>query len=259
MRRSDTSKYSTDLTTMPPLINASNKNPEWANLIVGVDLYDGYGIREDNAVRHNSPTPALSSTLAMTSPITAQPSTWTVSESTLPTLSTLPALPALPTLPYPPAAPMQRGSGSRSSQDTVSTDGKAQELSKNLIGQCVTSSQKLEDPQKVPGLYFIFQDLSVRTEGWFRLKCELFALGSLDFDKRQSEVDVTNGLLLEGPCLAMIFSAPFKVFSAKKFPGVVETTQVSQIFADQGIKIPIRKPDNKKKKENGTKGDNGND
>jgi hypothetical protein len=228
-----------------PLTNPSNKNPEWAKLIVGVDLYDGYGVREDNAVRHNSPTPGMSSTLAMTSPITTQPLTWPVHESTL---STLPALPALP---YPPVSLLQRGP--RSSQDSLSIDGKGQELSKNLIGQCVTSSQKLDDEHSTPGLYFIFQDLSVRTEGWFRLKCELFALGSLDLDKRQSEVDMSNGLLLEAPCLAVNFSWPFKVFSAKKFPGVVETTFVSQNFANQGIKIPIRKPDNKKEKERGTK------
>jgi hypothetical protein len=31
------------------------------------------------------------------------------------------------------------------------------------------------------------------------------------------------------------------VYSAKKFPGVVESTQLSKCFATQGIKIPIRK------------------
>jgi hypothetical protein len=33
----------------------------------------------------------------------------------------------------------------------------------------------------------------------------------------------------------------FQVFSAKKFPGVIESTALSKIFATQGIKIPIRK------------------
>lgn len=150
---------------------------------------------------------------------------------------------------------MQRGP--RPSQDGVLAEGK--DLSKNLIGQCVTSSQKLEVPGKGTALYFIFQDLSVRTEGWFRLKCELFALGKIEFDETQPEVDMANGLLLEGPCLAIDFTNPFKVFSAKKFPGVVETTDVSQHFADQGIKIPIRKPDSKKKKENGTRAEDSED
>lgn len=41
--------------------------------------------------------------------------------------------------------------------------------------------------------------------------------------------------------LATAFSKPFQVFSAKKFPGVIESTPLSKKFASQGIKIPIRK------------------
>jgi Velvet factor len=33
----------------------------------------------------------------------------------------------------------------------------------------------------------------------------------------------------------------FQVYSAKKFPGVIESTPLSKAFASQGIKIPIRK------------------
>ena len=43
------------------------------------------------------------------------------------------------------------------------------------------------------------------------------------------------------PVLASCFSDPFTVFSAKKFPGVCESTELSKCFAGQGIKIPIRK------------------
>ena len=43
------------------------------------------------------------------------------------------------------------------------------------------------------------------------------------------------------PILASIFSQPFQVYSAKKFPGVIESTPLSKKFATQGIKIPIRK------------------
>lgn len=43
------------------------------------------------------------------------------------------------------------------------------------------------------------------------------------------------------PCLAYTFSDIFQVYSAKKFPGVIESTQLSKTFASQGIKIPIRK------------------
>jgi len=45
----------------------------------------------------------------------------------------------------------------------------------------------------------------------------------------------------KSPVLAWAFSQPFQVFSAKKFPGVIESTPLSKCFAGQGIKIPIRK------------------
>ena len=43
------------------------------------------------------------------------------------------------------------------------------------------------------------------------------------------------------PVLASCYSDVFHVFSAKKFPGVIESTELSKCFAMQGIKIPIRK------------------
>lgn len=43
------------------------------------------------------------------------------------------------------------------------------------------------------------------------------------------------------PVLASVYSEPFQVYSAKKFPGVIESTPLSKTFASQGIKIPIRK------------------
>lgn len=52
----------------------------------------------------------------------------------------------------------------------------------------------------------------------------------------------------KAPVLASVFSAPFQVFSAKKFPGVIESTALSKCFAGQGIKIPIRKEGSKEGK-----------
>lgn len=45
----------------------------------------------------------------------------------------------------------------------------------------------------------------------------------------------------KAPVLAWVFSDTFQVYSAKKFPGVIESTPLSKTFATQGIKIPIRK------------------
>ncbi|KAJ9602440.1 hypothetical protein H2200_012982 [Cladophialophora chaetospira] len=123
------------------------------------------------------------------------------------------------------------------------------EPTRNLIGSMHSSLQKLEGLDGKIGLFFIFQDMSVRTEGWFRLKCSLFALGKLGLDGEEqgAEQGPVAGLLLECPRLASTFTKPFKVFSAKKFPGVGKTTAWSEKFANQGIKIPIRKNDAKGK------------
>lgn len=45
----------------------------------------------------------------------------------------------------------------------------------------------------------------------------------------------------KSPILASVFSDVFTVYSAKKFPGVCDSTELSKCFATQGIKIPIRK------------------
>lgn len=45
----------------------------------------------------------------------------------------------------------------------------------------------------------------------------------------------------KAPVLATTYSEVFQVYSAKKFPGVIESTPLSKAFASQGIKIPIRK------------------
>jgi hypothetical protein len=56
-----------------------------------------------------------------------------------------------------------------------------------------------------------------------------------------SSVAMTGVNTGKAPVLAACFSEVFTVYSAKRFPGVVESTNLSKCFATQGIKIPIRK------------------
>jgi hypothetical protein len=62
-------------------------------------------------------------------------------------------------------------------------------------------------------------------------------------DSTGSAMAIQSGLVNTGkaPVLAACLSETFSVYSAKKFPGVVESTHLSKCFATQGIKIPIRK------------------
>lgn len=110
---------------------------------------------------------------------------------------------------------------------------------RNLIGSLVSSAAKLFDTEDQLGIYFVFQDLSIRTEGTFRLGFSLVDVGSpylQGINEAPSRV------------LAQTFSDPFTVFSAKKFPGMIESTPLSRAFARQGVKIPIRKDAAKGKK-----------
>lgn len=134
----------------------------------------------------------------------------------------------------------------RSSQDLTqrNSDMAGQHIAKNLIGSASSSAFRLEFPEKSKnwGLWFVLQDLSVRTEGTFRLKMNLYNLSAINLtDAENKGPGQSPDLLVEAPCLASVFSKPFKVWSAKKFPGVIESTPLSKCFAAQGIKIPIRK------------------
>ncbi|KAF1942675.1 hypothetical protein EJ02DRAFT_159428 [Clathrospora elynae] len=105
---------------------------------------------------------------------------------------------------------------------------------RNLIGMNSVNATRLHDPDGKTGFWFVLQDLSVRTEGKFRLKLSMFDIGM----GHGTNATVTNG---KAPMLAWSFSEAFTVYSAKKFPGVIESTPLSKCFAGQGIKIPIRK------------------
>ncbi|KAI9700559.1 MAG: hypothetical protein M1820_006713 [Bogoriella megaspora] len=105
-------------------------------------------------------------------------------------------------------------------------------FTRNLIGSLNVNAFRLSDTEGKVGFWFVLQDLSVRTEGTFRLRMSFFNVGSANGHT------INKG---QCPVLASCFSEAFQVFSAKKFPGVIESTPLSKCFASQGIKIPIRK------------------
>ncbi|KAK2058689.1 hypothetical protein LY76DRAFT_513663 [Colletotrichum caudatum] len=111
-------------------------------------------------------------------------------------------------------------------------------FTRNLIGSTASSAFKLNDVDDHIGIWFIMQDLSVRTEGHFRLR---FSFVNVARPPDQPSVDGSLVNHISAPILASTFSDVFQVFSAKKFPGVCESTPLSKCFATQGIKIPIRK------------------
>ncbi|PHH91132.1 hypothetical protein CDD83_1561 [Cordyceps sp. RAO-2017] len=117
-------------------------------------------------------------------------------------------------------------------------------FTRNLIGSLAASAFRLSDTSDHIGIWFVLQDLSVRTEGAFRLRFSFVNVGARGGARRDGNAPRVN--TGRAPILASCFSDVFNVYSAKKFPGVCESTPLSKTFATQGIKIPIRKDANVK-------------
>ena len=74
----------------------------------------------------------------------------------------------------------------------------------------------------------------------YSLKFSFVSVGAAE-DARHQERKDPKVNAKRAPILATVFTEVFTVYSAKKFPGVCESTPLSKTFATQGIKIPIRK------------------
>ena len=121
-----------------------------------------------------------------------------------------------------------------------------------LTGMPVAGMAYLDRPS--PAGYFIFPDLSVRHEGKYRLSFNLFEelkeAKDADSETATSNLDHPNNKLLRSSPMAPqahvhfrleVKSEPFVVFSAKKFPGLTESTQLSRVVAEQGCRVRIRR------------------
>ncbi|KAF9021507.1 hypothetical protein BDZ89DRAFT_1163712 [Hymenopellis radicata] len=107
---------------------------------------------------------------------------------------------------------------------------------RTLVGPLSANATVLQDEHRKPGIFFLFQDLSVRTEGTFRLRMRLMNVGghpAPDFGAIRVNTEAS-------PVLAQTFTEPFTVYSAKRFPGVPDTTALSIAFGNQGQKLPLR-------------------
>ncbi|KAJ2598232.1 hypothetical protein GGF39_002736, partial [Coemansia sp. RSA 1721] len=102
---------------------------------------------------------------------------------------------------------------------------------RNLIGASVTTGAKLQNIDGSLGIFFVFPDLSIRKDGEYRFRFSFFDLKSSTGDLLRTSASIN----------ARTFSDPFRVYSAKQFPGMIESTALSKHFAKQGVKIPVRK------------------
>ncbi|KAF2645666.1 hypothetical protein P280DRAFT_465454 [Massarina eburnea CBS 473.64] len=215
--------------------------------VLTVDLWDMEAQREVNLVRHSSgaPTVSISSSSTTSFPPPPERPMYIVPMAQDPYGRALPySAPHYPSGQYaahagaPPTYPYGAPSGYAAAPVPMMavappTNSGAGMFTRNLIGSLSVNASKLKDTENKIGFWFVLQDLSVRTEGTFRLKMNFVDVGS------STHANTLN--TGRASILATCFSEPFQVFSAKKFPGVIESTPLSKAFASQGIKIPIRK------------------
>ncbi|KAH8178334.1 velvet factor domain-containing protein [Sarocladium implicatum] len=115
-----------------------------------------------------------------------------------------------------------------------------------LTGVPVSGMAYLDRP--ISAGYFIFPDLSIRHEGNYRLNFHLFEETKEDKDADLGMVDPDTP---QGFDFRMeIKTDPFQVFSAKKFPGLMESTSLSKCVADQGCRVRIRRDVRMRKRDN---------
>lgn len=92
--------------------------------------------------------------------------------------------------------------------------------------------------------YFIFPDLSVRHEGKYILSFNLYEETRPDSEQDVKDNKSMGGVMLPDASFDWrleIKSELFTVFSAKKFPGLAESTSLSRTVAEQGCRVRIRR------------------
>ena len=117
-----------------------------------------------------------------------------------------------------------------------------------LTGVPVAGVAYLDRPTQAG--YFIFPDLSVRHEGRYRLRFHLYeetkdpkdADRDSPLQQQQSHASSTAAMPQSFLNYRLdVKSAPFVVYSAKKFPGLATSTTLCHVIAEQGCRVRIRR------------------
>lgn len=128
-----------------------------------------------------------------------------------------------------------------------------------LTGMPVSGMAYLDRPNEAG--YFIFPDLSVRHEGIYQLSFNLYEETkhpekdgdretASDQKKPTSPVGPGSPLDSSFDFRMEVKSQKFTVFSAKKFPGLAESTALSRTVAEQGCRVRIRRDVRMRRRDN---------
>ncbi|KAF3761616.1 hypothetical protein M406DRAFT_74569 [Cryphonectria parasitica EP155] len=96
----------------------------------------------------------------------------------------------------------------------------------SLTGNTCTSGHVVKDDRGAHNMMFCLNDISVKKEGTYRLKFCLFKLNT------------TSG---DAEALTSICSQPFTTYSGRHFPGMSESTSMTRLLVDAGVRLRLRK------------------
>lgn len=103
-----------------------------------------------------------------------------------------------------------------------------------LVGNSAQSMKRVKGPDNCEMGVFLFQDISVRIEGVFRLKFSLYHVATHAKTGRPA-----------ASLSHVQFSEPFQVYPPKLFPGMAESTFLTRLCASQGFRVRIRRSSSK--------------
>ncbi|KAL2066563.1 hypothetical protein VTL71DRAFT_2634 [Oculimacula yallundae] len=129
-----------------------------------------------------------------------------------------------------------------------------------LTGMPVSGMAYLDRPREAG--YFIFPDLSVRHEGMYILSFNLYEETRPDAEQDVKSTKPMGSSGMMSPDASFdwrleIKSEMFQVYSAKKFPGLAESTSLSRIVAEQGCRVRIRRDVRMRRRDMKPNGDDG--
>ncbi|KUI69826.1 hypothetical protein VM1G_05054 [Cytospora mali] len=106
------------------------------------------------------------------------------------------------------------------------TDSDPEPDMNTLAGNTCTSGHVVKDDRGVHNMMFCLNDISVKKEGTYRLKFCLFKLNTTTGDVEK---------------LTSVCSHPFTTYSGRHFPGMSESTSMTRLLVDAGVRLRLRK------------------
>ncbi|KAI0887754.1 velvet factor-domain-containing protein [Annulohypoxylon maeteangense] len=99
-----------------------------------------------------------------------------------------------------------------------------------MAGTTVSSLHRLKDPTNKEGAFFVFGDLTIKSEGEYVIRFDLLQMTMDNIEDGEFWVTICS-----------VTSDPFKVHAGRAFPGMAESTFLTRSFSDQGVRLRLRK------------------